>query len=163
MPKPKPDNIVRHEVVLGRAERELLDTATTAYTANRVITPFTSLLSSTSGLLLLSGLALAYLERYLPEDWADRTTEQLNDWFETENIIAGGIFATGGGILGALIGGPFGAAVGATGGGIYGGFVQESAEEAQEAGVPKLLSYNQFFQIYGAARMLKGIIDEASA
>ena len=163
MPKVKPDNVVRHEVVLGRAERELLDTATTAYTANRVITPFTSLLSSTSGLLLLSGLALAYLERYLPEDWADRTTEQLNDWFETENLLAGGIFATGGGILGALIGGPFGAAVGVTGGGIYGGFVQESAEEAQAAGVPKLLSYNQFFQIYGAARMLKGIIDEASA
>tara|TARA_Y100001970_G_C13685642_1_gene579847 strand:+ start:47 stop:547 length:501 start_codon:yes stop_codon:yes gene_type:complete len=166
MPKPKPDNIVRHEIVLGRAERELLDTATTAYTANRVITPFTSLLSSTSGLLLLSGLALAYLERYLPEDWADRTTEQMNDWFETENLIAGGIFATGGGILGALIGGPFWAvtgAAGATAGGIYGGFVQESAEEAQAAGVPKLLSYNQFFQIYGAARMLKGIIDEASA
>ena len=101
-------------------------------------------------------MALAYLERYLPEDWPDRTTEQLRDWFETENLIAGGIFATGGGILGALIGGPFGAAVGATGGGIYGGFVQESAEEAQAAGVPKLLSYNQFFQIYGAARMLKG-------
>ena len=32
MPKPKPDQIVRHEIVLGRADRELLDTAVTAYT-----------------------------------------------------------------------------------------------------------------------------------
>lgn len=160
MPKPKPDNIVRHEIVLGRAERELLDTATTAYTANRVLSPFATLLSSTSGLLLIAGLGLAYLERYLPENWAEMTDTQLTDWFEAENLVVGGVGATAGGLFGALIGGPFGAAIGSAGGGIYGGIVQEQAEEAQAGGVPKLLSYSAFAQIYGAARRLNNLIQE---
>ncbi len=140
MPKPKPDNIVRHEIVLGRAERELLDTATTAYTANRVLSPFATLLSSTAGVLLVAGLVLGYLERYLPENWQEMTEQQLTDWFETENLVVGGIGATTGGLFGALIGGPFGAAIGAAGGGIYGGIVQEQAEAAQAGGGPKALS-----------------------
>jgi len=163
MPKPKPDNIVRHEIVLGRSERELLDTATTAYTANRVLSPFATLLSSTAGLLLLSGLALSYLERYLPENWPDMTDSQLFDWFETENLVVGGIGATAGGLLGAIFGGPFAAftvPAGAAAGGIFGGIVQETAEEAQAGGVPKVLSYNQFAQIYGAARRLNNLIQE---
>ena len=159
MPKVKPDNVIRHEIVLGRADRELLDTAVTAYTANRVITPFTSLLSSTSGLLLLSGLGLAYLERYLPENWSEMTQEGVFDWFETENLVVGGIGATAGGIFGSIFGLP-GIAVGSAAGGIFGGIVQEQAEEAQAGGVPKVLSYNQFAQIYGAARRLKGVIQE---
>ena len=76
--------IVRHEIVLGRADRELLDTAVTAYTANRVLTPITDMLSSTPGLLLLAGLALSYGEKYLPENWSDMDDTQLADWFETE-------------------------------------------------------------------------------
>lgn len=160
MPKPKPDNIVRHEIVLGRAERELLDTATTAYTANRVISPITSLLSSTPGLLLVGGLALAYLEKFLPEGWREMTDQGLADWFETENVLVGGAFATGGGLLGALIGGLPGAGIGTVAGGIFGSGVQEAAEEAQAGGVPKVLSYSQFAQIYGLARMLNGAIKE---
>ena len=50
MPKPKPDNIIRHEIVLGRADRELLATAVTAYTANRVLTPLVALVSDVSAL-----------------------------------------------------------------------------------------------------------------
>ena len=160
MPKPKPDNIVRHEIVLGRAERELLDTATTAYTANRVLSPFATLLSSTAGLLLVAGLLLSWLEKFLPEGWDVMDDTQLGDWFETENLVVGGIGATAGGIFGALFGGLPGAAVGAGAGGIFGGIVQEQAEEAQAGGVPKLLSYNQFAQIYGAARRLNGLIQE---
>jgi len=160
MPKPKPDNIVRHELVLGRAERELLDTATTAYTANKVLSPFATLLSSTAGLLLVAGLGLAYLERYLPENWPDMTDSQLADWFETENLVVGGIGAAGGGILGALVGGPWGAGIGAAGGGIFGSTIQEAAEEAQAGGVPKVLSYSTFAQIYGAARRLQELINE---
>ena len=53
MPKPKPDQVVRHEIVLGRSEREMLDTAITAYTTNRVMTPFVSLLSDNTALLAL--------------------------------------------------------------------------------------------------------------
>ena len=161
MPKPKPDNIVRHEIVLGRAERELLDTATTAYTANRILSPFATLLSSTAGVLLVAGLVLGYLERYLPEGWKEMTDNQLIDWFETENLLVGGAFAGAGGLLGALFGGgPFGAAVGAGAGGIFGGIVQETAEEAQAGGVPTVLSYSAFAQIYGAARRLNNLIQE---
>tara|TARA_B100000459_G_scaffold143804_1_gene105797 strand:+ start:116 stop:613 length:498 start_codon:yes stop_codon:yes gene_type:complete len=163
MPKPKPDNIVRHEIVLGRAERELLDTATTAYTANRVLSPFATLLSSTAGVLLVAGLGLGYLERYLPEGWKEMTDNQLTDWFETENLLVGGAFAGAGGLLGALFGGPFApatAAAGAAAGGIFGGIVQETAEEAQAGGVPTVLSYSAFAQIYGAARRLNNLIQE---
>ncbi len=159
MPKVKPDNVIRHEMVLGRSERELLDTLTTAYTVNRVVTPITSLLSSTAGVLLIAGLGLAYLERYLPPDWEHRSESQLADWFETENILLGSLGFGLGGLVGSLFG-PLGAAVGATGGGIYGSAIQEGAEEAQAAGVPKVLSYSAFGQIVASARLLKNTIDE---
>ena len=162
MPKPKPDQIVRHEIVLGRADRELLDTAVTAYTANRVLTPVTDMLSSTPGLLLLAGIALSYGEKYLPENWSDMDDTQLADWFETENIVLGTIGAGAGGLLGAILGGPFGAGLGAVGGGLYGSAIQEGAEEAQAGGVPKVLSYSAFGQIVAIARMSKSIIEELS-
>ena len=162
MPKPKPDQIVRHEIVLGRADRELLDTAVTAYTANRVLTPVTDMLSSTPGLLLLAGIALSYGEKYLPENWSDMDDTQLADWFETENIVLGTIGAGAGSLLGAILGGPFGAGLGAVGGGLYGSAIQEGAEEAQAGGVPKVLSYSAFGQIVAIARMSKSIIEELS-
>ena len=160
MPKVKPDNVVRHELVLGRSERELLDTLTTAYTVNRVVTPITSLLSSTAGLLLVAGLGLAYLEKYLPSYWPDMDDNQLADWFETENIVLGTAGFGIGGIIGAFFGGPIGAGLGATGGAIFGSAIQEGAEEAQAAGVPKVLSYSAFGQIVASARLLKRTIDE---
>ena len=163
MPKVKPDNVVRHELVLGRSERELFDTLTTAYTVNRVVTPITSLLSSTAGLLLVAGLGLAYLEKYLPEYWPDMNDQQLGDWFETENIVLGTAGFGIGGLIGALLGGPFAAVtgpLGAAAGGVYGSAIQEGAEEAQAAGVPKVLSYSAFGQIVASARLLKNTIDE---
>jgi len=160
MPKVKPDNVVRHELVLGRSERELFDTLTTAYTVNRVVTPITSLLSSTAGLLLVAGLGLAYLEKYLPEYWPDMNDQQLGDWFETENIVLGTAGFGIGGIIGAFFGGPIGAGLGATVGAVTGTMAQEGAEEAQAAGVPRIMSYSTFGQIVGSARLLKRTIDE---
>ena len=154
MPKPKPDNIIRHELVLGRSERDLLDTLTTAYTANRILTPLTQLLSSTAGLLLVAGLILSYLEQYLPENWQEMYTEQITDWFDTQNIVAG----TAGFGLGGIFGGPVGAALGA----LTGTATAEIAEEAQEAGVPFLFSYGTIGQAVGLARLAKQTIDELS-
>lgn len=159
LPKPKPDEVIRHELVMGRSERELLETITTAYTVNRVLSPFATLLSSTAGVLLIAGLALAYLERFLPEGWPEMTETQVFDWFETENLVVGGVFAGLGGLFGSIFGLP-GAAAGATAGGIFGGIAQELSEEGQEAGVPKVLSYSQFSQIYVLARRLKNLIQE---
>ena len=38
--------------------------------------------------------------------------------------------------------------------------VEETAEEAQAGGVPTVLSYSAFAQIYGAARRLNNLIQE---
>ena len=57
MPKPKPDNIVRHEIVLGRVEREMLDTAFTAMSFNRVMSP---LVAGVSDVTFMAFVILAY-------------------------------------------------------------------------------------------------------
>jgi len=157
MPKPKPDEVIRHEIVFGSTERQIAKDLRSALVVNKVITPFTSLLSSTTGLLLVTGLGLAYLEQYLPEDWQYRTDEQLRDWFETENLAAAGV----GSILGGLIGAMFGAPVlGALFGGVTGSATQEVAEEAQAGGVPAGFSYGSIGLLIGAARLLKNVADD---
>jgi len=160
MPKPKPDNIVRHEIVLGRSERELLDTATTAYTANRIMSPLTELLSSNAGLLLVSGVLLAYLERYLPEDWKEMSDDQLSDWFETSNIALGTAGFGLGSIVGLLFGGPVGAAIGGGVGAVGGSVAAEVGEEAWASPQAYLGGRaGPFGQIIAAARILDITID----
>ena len=162
MPKPKPDQVIRHEMVLGRAERELFDTVTTAYTVNRVLTPFTGLLASTAGLLLVATLILSQLEKYLPPDWRDRDDNSLLDWFETQNLVVGGTFAIIGGIAGALVGGPWGAAAGATVGGVAGGVYTEAAEDvwANPLDPGARMTLGPFGQIVAGARQLDLLIKE---
>lgn len=57
MPKPKPDNIIRHEIVLGRADRELIGDAITAYQVNKVLTP---LVAGVSDVTFMAFAILAY-------------------------------------------------------------------------------------------------------
>jgi len=140
MPKPKPDEVIRHEIVLGRAERQIVRDLQLSYTFNRVATPLTQL--SPSGALALSALGLLTIDYILDSigldpDWkaiiADMTPEQIKDWFESQNLVGGGI----GAILGAIIGLPFGgvgAIIGAAAGGVAGGAVVEGAEWAGETG-----------------------------
>ena len=86
MPKPKPDNIIRHEIVLGRSERELLDTLVTANAATKVVVqPLVSLLSEPQSLLalfaILEGLGIT---DFIPDDWLkileDGASETFDDW-----------------------------------------------------------------------------------
>ena len=160
MPKPKPDNIVRHEIVLGRSERELVDTLTTAYTVNRVASPVVELMSSKTGMLLVLGLILTQLEKYLPEDWPDMTNTAILDWFEAQNIILGSLGFGLGGILGGLLGSVFGpvgivagAGAGATGGALGGTVAAEGLEEFHERG------YTDYIPIVYGARKLKELMD----
>ena len=44
IPKPKPDQVIRYEVVLGSTERQILKDMRTAYAFNRVSTPIVDLL-----------------------------------------------------------------------------------------------------------------------
>ena len=61
MPKPKPDQVIRHEIVLGRSERELISDGLLAYQVNRISTRLVALISDVSAMsLILGGLATYY-------------------------------------------------------------------------------------------------------
>jgi hypothetical protein len=86
VPKPKPHQIIRHELVLGRSERELLDTLVTANAATKVvIQPLVSLLSEPKALLalfaILEGLGIT---DFIPDDWLiileEGASETFDDW-----------------------------------------------------------------------------------
>lgn len=67
MPKPKPDEVIRHEIVLGRTEREMMETVIAGITFNRVATPTVALLSDVSALsaiiLILEATGIIDLDR----------------------------------------------------------------------------------------------------
>ena len=134
MPKPKPNEIVRHEIVLGRAERQIVRDLQTAYSINRIASPITNM--SAAGFIVAGGAALLIVDYILDnlgldpnyrEIIEDMTPEQVNDWLESQNLIFGGIGAIIGGILTG--GNPFGVAAG----GVAGGAVAEGLEAADEA------------------------------
>jgi len=82
MPKPKPDQVVRHEIVLGRSERELISDGLLAYQINKISTPLVALLSDASAMgLILGGIATYYGFKF---DIGTRTYESglelYNDW-----------------------------------------------------------------------------------
>ena len=82
MPKPKPDQVVRHEIVFGRAERELISDGLLAYQVNRISTPLVALLSDASAMgLILGGIATYYGFKF---DVGTRAYESglelYNDW-----------------------------------------------------------------------------------
>jgi len=119
-PKPKPDEIVRHEIVLGRAERELLTQISGAYTFNRISTPIVAGLSDASFVIVVTGLTIAFIDTLLSSlgldpSWRELTDgmdrEQLKDWLETQNLVGAGF----GAILGSVLLGPAGVVAGITG------------------------------------------------
>ena len=90
MPKPKPDRVVRHEIILGRTEREMLDTVITANAANRIMTPLVALMSDASAMLvLLSILEVFGITDILPNDLRQQLESGVyGTWqdFETQVI-----------------------------------------------------------------------------
>ena len=82
MPKPKPNQVIRHEIVLGRSERELISDGLLAYQVNRISTPLVALISDVSAMsLILGGLATYYGFKF---DIGTRAYESgldiYNDW-----------------------------------------------------------------------------------
>lgn len=82
MPKPKPDNIVRHEIVLGRSERELISDGLMAYQINRISTPLVALLSDASAMgLIFAGLGTYYGFKFdIIPNAAQSTADLYNDF-----------------------------------------------------------------------------------
>jgi len=147
------DKVIEHRITLGTKERELLDGATFAYTANRWLTPILNALGDPVFLLVLVGAVGLAVDRLLPGiDWRtitqDMTPDQVHDWLETQNIVGGAIGSVIGGILGLGIGAPwFGAAVGGVAGNVVveGGewVIEETGEVLGEAASqnPSLFTY----------------------
>ena len=82
MPKPKPDQVIRHEIVLGRSERELISDGIAAYQFNRITTPLVALFSDASAMgLILGGLATYYGFKFdiIPGAY-DNALDIYNDW-----------------------------------------------------------------------------------
>ena len=82
MPKPKPDQVIRHEIVLGRSERELISDGLLAYQINKISTPLVALLSDASAMgLILGGLATYYGFKFdVGTRTYDNALELYNDW-----------------------------------------------------------------------------------
>ena len=85
MPKPKPDQVIRHEIVLGRSERDLLDSALMAYGFNRVATPTVALLSDISAMsIVLTALGTYLGFKYSVGSLAIDTTQDLINDFQAQ-------------------------------------------------------------------------------
>ena len=69
MPKPKPTQVVRHEIVLGRSEKEMLEGVIGAYQFNRVSTPVVAAFSDVSFLIAVGSLLAAY--KFIDEETWD--------------------------------------------------------------------------------------------
>ena len=139
MPKRSPDQTIRHEVVLGRAEREIVRNTLESLQFKNYSTPVVAGLSDVTFVLTVSAIAGIAIGEILDRsgidpNWRtiikDMTPDQVKDWFETQNLVGGGI----GAIFGALFGGPFGAVVGAGVGSATVEGLEYLEEEAREAG-----------------------------
>ena len=89
MPKPKPDQVIRHELVLGRSEKEMLDGFLMAQNFNRVSTPIVAGLSDASFVLTVATLLAIFfpgIRDFLPKNPIDpgETIEGILAWLEAE-------------------------------------------------------------------------------
>jgi len=81
MPKPKPTQVIRHEIVMGRREFELLETLSSAVAVNRLAEPVVEILKDGTALLAVAGiLEAAGVTDFIPD--------------EVTQSIASGAFAT---------------------------------------------------------------------
>ena len=83
MPKPKPDQTIRHEIVLSRPDRELLSDVVVAYQINKVATPLVSLLSDVSAMAIVAGLLETLgIINIIPDDLIKQIKEGIYEEFE---------------------------------------------------------------------------------
>ena len=100
IPKPKPTEIIRHEIVLGRSEREMLDGFLMAQNFNRVSTPIVAGLSDASFVLTVATLLAVFfpgIRDFLPDNPVDpkETLDGILNWLETEKEKVGDLVEGG--------------------------------------------------------------------
>jgi len=103
MTKRKPDQVIEYRVSLQDKQSEQLDALITAVQVRAFASPLVNILSSPVAMLGIIGVILGLASEYLGPGWEEKvegkTTEQIADWMEAENIIIGGLFAIVFGIL----------------------------------------------------------------
>jgi hypothetical protein len=66
MPKPKPTQVIRHEIVFGRKESAMLDSAMSAYTFNKIATPAVNLMNDVTGMYVFVNLIELFTKYDVP-------------------------------------------------------------------------------------------------
>ena len=103
MTKRKPDQVIEYRVSLQDKQSEQLDALITAVQVRAFAAPLVNVLSSPVAMLGIIGMVLALASKYLGPGWEEKvegkTTEQIRDWMEAENLVVGGLFAVVFGIL----------------------------------------------------------------
>jgi len=97
MPKPKPDQVIRHEIAFSRPAQASLDTLSTAFAFNKVTTPLVAGLSDVSfvitmilGYLFLTGKPLeTFLDLLTGEPTIQDVAAGWMDYRKTAEYVAG--------------------------------------------------------------------------
>jgi hypothetical protein len=119
MPRLPVDGVKVQElrITLGTKERQILESAKTAYSFRNISTPIVTAINDNTTLLLIAGILGISLSQILPEDWEEvtdgMTMDQVWDWLEIQNLagaFAGARLGARGGWVGSLIGAVLGAA-----------------------------------------------------
>lgn len=118
MPRLPVDGVKVQElrITLGTKERQILESAKTAYSFRNISTPIVTAINDNTTLLLIAGILGISLSQILPEDWEDitdgMTQDQIWDYLEIQNLagaFAGARWGARGGWVGSLIGAVLGA------------------------------------------------------
>jgi len=118
MPRLPVDGVKVQElrITLGTKERQILESAKTAYSFRNISTPIVTAINDNTTLLLIAGILGISLSQILPEDWEEvtdgMTIDQVHDWLEVQNLAgawAGARLGARGGWIGSLIGAVLGA------------------------------------------------------
>jgi len=97
MPKPKPTSIIRHEIVLGRTERAMLDPIIASLSFKNLAEPMVEILKDGTALLALAGILEAagvidFIPNDLKQDIVDGVYDTVDDAMEAiENAAKVGV------------------------------------------------------------------------
>ena len=141
--------VIEHRITLGGKEREVLESAMTAYSFRNVADPVVKAINDNTTLLLIAALLGLTLPSVLPDDWPEitenMTYQEIKDWLEIQNLAG----ALGGAAAGTAVGGPVGGLIGAILGSIGVEVGEDVAGEISSAGTAAAITLSNLFNKIG--------------